>query len=880
MATLPSGKDLGVIEPRPAGGVAGYDTGRIDHSGVQVAAGQFGEAAQFLEKARQNDLELQIQDRVNKLHKELNEQRFNTETGWAKLQSENALGDEVNKKVTDSFDSAKSRISETITDERARQKFEQHAQISILNNQANWMQHRASQNMAFDKRVHDDRIANIHAGLDTNEVLSGEGMGNLMIAQQQLEDENRRYWGKNQGVNEDGLKALNQKSRDDLITVAVNRAAASATPLQAIDVFNKYKDQMSADQRGKLSLIIRKELTPIEAKDGGQKSFDAFKTKIPTPTVEPLVSNFDTVMPGIFKREGGFVAKDGASGAPANFGINQAANPDIDVSKLTKAQAAAVYKQRYWDAIGADNLSPAMQIAAMDAAVNMGPEVAKRFIAASGGDVSKMMELRKNFYDNLVQDPKYAKYKTAWENRQAQVQAEIEKAPKVVPAGETTRSMLLQAQEIPFRKQLLADAEAERPGDKSYSELRVSHGMSLLHQEIQGERGAQANAHQVLEKAAMGLESPQKFTSLPALLSSGPKLRDAWGTADAATQRLVNTILEQNLAPKHGSSAGFYDVWNKVTNPDESKRLTNLQELATYVSNKTITVPEYNQLKSEIGDYANPERSQYAKDISATLTVAHNSFAGNMALKSMGVDAMLWNEFRQDLQAKIKQNPKGAADYLTAGNDKYVLGPKSMAKWMQRGNEMAREQMAATSGVSVVVPAVKDMPKVMTEAELFTKPKGWYTGPLGAPLFWPGKTEGVKPSAPVQKEPPKDDVPKFAGSMDDLTKESKGELKAAIADASKKLLKSAASTVGTIIKAPDIITNAAIDTAAKIPGAINDIEAERNLSTLPAQFDEIAGYSSFTKEDIPIVKRAIESGKLSAAQVAKAKKMLASAGVK
>lgn len=130
-------------------------------------------------------------------------------------------------------------------------------------------------------------------------------------------------------------------------------------------------------------------------------------------------SAFAPAMAKVFSLEGdAFVPKDGLSGAPAKFGINQKANPDIDVKNLTKPQAEAIYKTRYWDAIGGDNLPPKTAEIAFDAAVNQGPAYAKQLIAQTGGDPVKMLQQRAQDYTQLVQsDPRQAQYLPSWMNR-------------------------------------------------------------------------------------------------------------------------------------------------------------------------------------------------------------------------------------------------------------------------------------------------------------------------------------------------------------------------------------------------------------------------------------------------------------------------------
>jgi hypothetical protein len=155
---------------------------------------------------------------------------------------------------------------------------------------------------------------------------------------------------------------------------------------------------------------------------------------VPKPTTDatgaPAASgsSFDTVMGFIFKKEGGYNANDG--NGPVNFGINQAANPDIDVKSLTKDGAKTLYQKRYWDKIGGDNLSPGVALMAMDAAVNQGVPFAKRILAESGGDINKMAALRAEHYRSLVENEpaRYGRYAKVWASRLADATAQANAA--------------------------------------------------------------------------------------------------------------------------------------------------------------------------------------------------------------------------------------------------------------------------------------------------------------------------------------------------------------------------------------------------------------------------------------------------------------------
>jgi hypothetical protein len=152
------------------------------------------------------------------------------------------------------------------------------------------------------------------------------------------------------------------------------------------------------------------------------------------PSAPQPGAGFTSAVGNVLPREGGFVGKDGQSGAPANFGINQAANPDVDVKNLTEDKAKEIYKTRYWDAIEADKLNPAAQEIAFDAAVNQGQGYAKELIRKTGGDPQKMIDQRRRDYIKIVEkDPKKINDFRGWMNRLDDVAA---KAGVTSPTGQ------------------------------------------------------------------------------------------------------------------------------------------------------------------------------------------------------------------------------------------------------------------------------------------------------------------------------------------------------------------------------------------------------------------------------------------------------------
>jgi hypothetical protein len=142
------------------------------------------------------------------------------------------------------------------------------------------------------------------------------------------------------------------------------------------------------------------------------------------------VGGFDNAVSRTMEFEGG--AGTDNNGAAVKYGINAAANPDVDVANLTPDQAKAIYKAKYWDAIGGDDLdrtNPALAHVAFDTAVNAGPDRARQFLAQSGGDPYKFLQLRQAHQDMLADsgNPKYGgSIPDVWENRNNNLRADID----------------------------------------------------------------------------------------------------------------------------------------------------------------------------------------------------------------------------------------------------------------------------------------------------------------------------------------------------------------------------------------------------------------------------------------------------------------------
>ncbi len=99
-----------------------------------------------------------------------------------------------------------------------------------------------------------------------------------------------------------------------------------------------------------------------------------------------VARNWPVSLDAILSEEGGFADNPGDPGGATNMGITRAtlaasrgrAVSREDVMMLEKSEAARIYRERFWAAIGADYLPGGLDLALFDDAVNSGPRMAIR----------------------------------------------------------------------------------------------------------------------------------------------------------------------------------------------------------------------------------------------------------------------------------------------------------------------------------------------------------------------------------------------------------------------------------------------------------------------------------------------------------------------
>lgn len=182
-------------------------------------------------------------------------------------------------------------------------------------------------------------------------------------------------------------------------------------------VYKKMKDWESAANKTQVLIDATNDL------DGVTKAVEA-RVK---GGAGVLLTNTDDILNYIIdKHEGGYSATDGNTNVPVNFGINQKANPDIDVKNLTKEQAIEIYKERYVGDI--EKLPENMRLIAADTLINFGTSGGQKLIDAANNDPVKLAQLRKEKHSELTKsNPKLygGNVAKAWQRRDDDMMAAV-----------------------------------------------------------------------------------------------------------------------------------------------------------------------------------------------------------------------------------------------------------------------------------------------------------------------------------------------------------------------------------------------------------------------------------------------------------------------
>ena len=140
------------------------------------------------------------------------------------------------------------------------------------------------------------------------------------------------------------------------------------------------------------------------------------------------------------RRAVGYTIDPNDRGGETKFGVAKNANPDLDVTNLTWAQAKDVYFKRYWAAGKCENMPGRVAVLHFDGCVNHGVGRAAKFLQRALGVTddgvigngtlgalnskdaievcNSICDQRTKFYDRIIaNDPSQAKFRNGWMRR-------------------------------------------------------------------------------------------------------------------------------------------------------------------------------------------------------------------------------------------------------------------------------------------------------------------------------------------------------------------------------------------------------------------------------------------------------------------------------
>jgi len=102
--------------------------------------------------------------------------------------------------------------------------------------------------------------------------------------------------------------------------------------------------------------------------------------------------NFDQAFQELLHHEGGYSDHEADPGGRTRYGVTEAVAREVgyrgDMRELPLDLAKRIYKDKYWDAVKAEELPPAVRYAVFDAAVNSGPKQAAIWLQRALGVVA------------------------------------------------------------------------------------------------------------------------------------------------------------------------------------------------------------------------------------------------------------------------------------------------------------------------------------------------------------------------------------------------------------------------------------------------------------------------------------------------------------
>ena len=232
--------------------------------------------------------------------------------------------------------------------------------------------------------------------------------------------------------------------------------------------------------------------------------------------------------------EGGDAIAQEPDGAIAKFGINSKWNPDVDVANLTREGAEKIYKEKYWNAYGIDEVPENMRLLAFDIAVNHRSDFAKKMIGEikNGAMPDKILNQRLKEYQRLAttEPDKYGKYYNGWKDRLNRISTQISDTMPVDSAAVYSAASQLDRQYPGSGAELIALYDNESKAKEAQRTARKNEVQDTVNQIVSQNNGdwtkvpanvrAEAAQHGIDVTAFKGVSDPEVKAELEAMTSN------------------------------------------------------------------------------------------------------------------------------------------------------------------------------------------------------------------------------------------------------------------------------------------------------------------------------------------------------------------------
>ncbi len=637
--------------------------------------------------------------------------------GFVNLKGGDAVQPTYFPSYMDQFSQAAGEITGKLENDHQKEMFKRRAAVAGVEFKGNLLNHAVQQGDEMAKQTAqstiDTEIANIAANpLDDNKV----AFSNVRISEA-LNAENKRL-----GIPNDSKIALEQAQKvQDAAWQKRIEALLYDQPLQAEALFNAHQKQITNPVvKLQLQHQVREAALSIRATLEAQSVIDDTRANMNPKTLtqnktETTPVGFDGAVASLLRREGGYKASDGNSGAPVNFGINQNANPDINVANLTKEQAKEIYRTRYWDAIGGDSLASATAIVALDAAALQGVGVAKQLITDSNGDPDIMIEMRrKQLIAIAAADPAQKPYLEGWLNRLDGLSTQISGMQKAAyhpddPTAQNTsglpNSRDLAAQlpimegKVEARATELYGSDTANPDRMAFANRMKAEIKAKIADDVQQLNAIQRQAQGTLIDAILGTgagapnnaggmlavsgqqQGKQALTSF-SQIQADPNLMRSWQMLDPSVKPALLNLMNKQLDKTDGDVVLYRELFNRIhLEPGDPLKIDLYKQITNPAVADRLSMQQIQTLRLEIDRDETPggrslnQMRKYGDAKAESYFKTHIMFTSqpDRALAA----TMKWNE---DAGKKIDEYVKAGKDVRTLlqlDTPDSLLGPRT-----------------------------------------------------------------------------------------------------------------------------------------------------------------------------------------------------------